>query len=89
MPTVETRYIRCGSKITDISDPTNPQVKDHGSINAAKRESRRLQGSTPGLGLVHVEPHKKRRPDWSQRKSPKNPVSDDVVDAIRALVNSR
>lgn len=64
---MKTQYIRKGNTIYKLSyDPdgttvVNKEAIKYTSINSAKRESRRLQGSNPGSGLVRVERHKRHR----------------------------
>lgn len=66
--TVKTKYIRKGKTIytleytaaEDGTEVVNRVAATYKSINAAKRESRKLQGSNPGNGLLRVE-HTKRR----------------------------
>jgi len=53
------KYIRIGNVITMMSGKkvftgTVPGRKDVPSINAAKRESRKLQGKSLGCGLLRV-----------------------------------
>lgn len=62
------QYIRKGriiSKLEYSHDEDGKEVitrvpTEYKSINAAKRESRRIQGSTPGNGMLKVEQTKRR-----------------------------
>ena len=59
MITQKTQFIRTGHTIKNLdSDEVttyyNPAKKQEVSINAAKRESRKLQGSQLGLGKVQL-----------------------------------
>lgn len=51
------QFIRKGQQIRELNAAGNQilETKDYGSINAAKRASRKLQGTTPGQGLLQVE----------------------------------
>lgn len=51
----EHKYTRNGKTITTHGDENTPdQVETFSSINAAKRKSRELQGTTMGSGILHT-----------------------------------
>lgn len=60
MLTQETKFIRNGASIKDVDSGETttymiPGTKDQPSINAAKRESRKLQGTSLGRGIVQLK----------------------------------